>query len=101
MCFFRSRRLCPHCRRASDEETSAWTAVGCALCHGGYRGRVGLFQVMPITAELQSLISAGADVQTLARQACAEGVRSVYEDGCDKVRQGLTTWAEVHGAAHA
>ena len=95
------RRLCPHCRRASDEQASAWTAVGCALCHGGYRGRVGLFQVMPITAELQSLISAGADVQTLARQACAEGVRSVYEDGCDKVRQGLTTWAEVHGAAHA
>jgi type II secretory ATPase GspE/PulE/Tfp pilus assembly ATPase PilB-like protein len=50
---------------------------------------------------MQSLISAGADVQTLSRQAREEGVRSVFEDGCDKARHGLTTLAEVHGVAHA
>jgi type IV pilus assembly protein PilB len=95
------RRLCTHCRIAPTPSTPTWAASGCAHCHDGYRGRLGLFQVMPITAEMQRLISAGADVQTLARQARDEGVRSVFEDGCDKARLGLTTLAEVHGAAHA
>jgi type IV pilus assembly protein PilB len=95
------RRLCPHCRIPPTPATPTWTACGCAHCHEGYRGRLGLFQVMPITAELQRLISAGADVQTLARQARDEGVRSVFDDGCDKARHGLTTLTEVHGAAHA
>jgi type IV pilus assembly protein PilB len=95
------RRLCPHCRVAPEAPGSTWTALGCTLCHEGYRGRLGLFQVMPISAAMQRLISAGADVQTLSRQACEEGVRSVFEDGCDKARQGLTTLSEVHSVAHA
>ncbi|NBU45707.1 MAG: type II/IV secretion system protein, partial [Betaproteobacteria bacterium] len=95
------RRLCTHCRIPPDTEAGTWTALGCHLCHEGYRGRVGLFQVMPISATMQGLISAGADVQTLSRQAQEEGVRSVFEDGCDKARQGLTTLTEVQGAAHA
>jgi len=95
------RRLCTHCRIPPDTEAGTWTALGCHLCHEGYRGRVGLFQVMPVSATMQGLISAGADVQTLSRQAQEEGVRSVFEDGCDKARQGLTTLTEVQGAAHA
>jgi type IV pilus assembly protein PilB len=95
------RRLCPHCRVPPSADSDTWIARGCASCHEGYRGRTGLFQVMPISATMQSLISAGADVQTLSRQAREEGVRSVFEDGCDKARHGLTTLAEVHGVAHA
>ena len=95
------RRLCPHCRVPPNVDSDAWTARGCSSCHQGYRGRTGLFQVMPISATMQTLISAGADVQTLSRQAREEGVRSVFEDGCDKARQGLTTLAEVHEVAHA
>ena len=95
------RRLCPHCRIPPAVAGDTWAAAGCDHCHEGYRGRLGLFQVMPISATMQSLISAGADVQTLTRQARDEGVRSVFEDGCEKARQGLTTLAEVHGAAHA
>jgi type IV pilus assembly protein PilB len=95
------RRLCPHCRVPPSADSDAWTARGCASCHEGYRGRTGLFQVMPISATMQSLISAGADVQTLSRQAREEGIRSVFEDGCDKARQGLTTLAEVREVAHA
>ncbi len=56
--------------------------------------------MMPISAALQHLISTGADVQTLSRQAQQEGVRSVFEDGCEKARQGLTTMDEVRGVAH-
>ena len=95
------RRLCPHCRVPPDTPAGTWTARGCPHCHEGYRGRMGLFQVMPISATMQSLISAGADVQTLSRQAREEGVRSVFEDGYDKARQGLTTLSEVQGVAHA
>ena len=49
---------------------------------------------------MQGLISRGADVQSLARQAAEEGVRSVFEDGCDKVRAGLTHPDEVRSVAH-
>ncbi|MBU3652818.1 MAG: type II/IV secretion system protein [Limnohabitans sp.] len=95
------RRLCTHCRVPPDTLNSAWQARGCAACHEGYRGRIGLFQVMPISTRMQGLISAGADVQTLAQQAREEGVRSVYEDGCDKAQAGHTDLHEVRSAAHA
>ena len=95
------RRLCPHCRVACETDRGTWSARGCAHCHEGYRGRLGLFQVMPISDAMQTLISAGADVQTLSRQARDEGVRTVYQDGYDKARQGLTTLAEVNGVADA
>jgi type IV pilus assembly protein PilB len=94
------RRLCPHCRLAPTTPDGPWMAQGCPACHEGYRGRLGLFQMMPISAHMQHLISTGADVQTLSRQAQQEGVRSVFEDGCDKARQGLTTMDEVRGVAH-
>ena len=95
------RRLCPHCRVPPDTDSDTWSARGCPECHEGYRGRLGLFQVLPISATMQGLISAGADVQTLSRQARDEGVHTVFEDGCEKVRQGLTTLSEVRGVAHA
>ena len=94
------RRLCLHCRIPPASPGAAWQPRGCPACHEGYRGRIGLFQVMPISAAMQGLISQGADVQSLARQAAEEGVRSVFEDGCDKVRAGLTHPDEVRSVAH-
>jgi type IV pilus assembly protein PilB len=95
------RRLCPHCCVPPSRDDGDWTPRGCPACHEGFRGRIGLFQVMPISAAMQGLISAGADVQTLSQQARSEGVRSVFEDGCDKARAGLTHLSEVRQAAHA
>jgi type IV pilus assembly protein PilB len=92
------RRLCPVCR--SQTSDGAWQATGCPQCKGGYRGRVGLFEVLPISPAMQSLVLSGADSLTLQRQARAEGVTSMREDGLTRVRQGQTTWLEVEGATH-
>ena len=95
------RRLCLACRVQSSQGTVGWQAVGCAACHDGYRGRIGLYQVMPVSKAMQTLIAQAAPVSSLAAQAHADGVRSVWEDGQDKIRQGLTSNAEVQGAADA
>ncbi|NLD69744.1 MAG: type IV-A pilus assembly ATPase PilB [Limnobacter sp.] len=75
--------------------------VGCERCNGsGYKGRVGIYQVMPITEEMQKLILAGGNALQIAAQAELEGVRDLRRSGLMKVMQGLTSIEEVLGATN-
>ena len=106
------RQLCRHCRQPQPLHASQWLAaglpetelasrpqawqpVGCAHCHLGYRGRTGIFQLMPIGCELQDAMlqqAVGHQLQGLARQL---GMRSLRQAGLRKVLQGETSLQEV------
>ncbi len=107
-----ARRLCPNCKAPVDmpkkamldagfqpaELDGSWInyrPVGCSACNNGYKGRVGIYQVMPITEELQRIILRDGSALDIARQAQAEGVRSLRQSGLHKVKQGLTSIEEV------
>ncbi len=84
--------------RPADLDGS-WTLYGpgsCDRCKGsGYKGRVGIYQVMPVSEAMQRLIMSGATALDLAKQAKTEGVRDLRESGLLKVKQGLTSLDEV------
>jgi type IV pilus assembly protein PilB len=84
---------------AEDEIDGSWrpyAAVGCERCKGsGYKGRVGIYQVMPITDEMRRLIMRGGNAMEIADQARLEGVRDLRQSGLLKVKQGLTSLEEV------
>ena len=107
-----ARRLCMVCRETIDLPREAlmdagfkdedldgsWTpyrAVGCSACNGGYKGRVGIYQVMPISEEIQQIILRDGSALDIARQSESEGVRSLRRSGLGKVMQGLTSLEEV------
>jgi type IV pilus assembly protein PilB len=70
--------------------------VGCSRCRGsGYRGRIGLYEVMLVTEEIRSLIVRQASSADVTKVAVAQGMRTLREDGLLKARQGLTSLAEV------
>ena len=107
-----ARRLCT-CKKPIDVPNQAlldagfteadldgsWTLYGpgsCDRCKGtGYKGRVGIYQVMPISEATQRLIMSGAGEMDLAEQAAREGVKTLRESGLLKVKQGLTSLDEV------
>ena len=69
---------------------------GCERCRGaGYKGRVGIYQVMPISEEIQRIILRDGSAMDIAAQAKAEGVRSLRESGLHKVKMGMTSLEEV------
>jgi len=75
--------------------------VGCERCNGGgYKGRVGIYQLMPISEELERLILASASALDLEEQAQREGIRNLRQSGLMKVRQGLTSLEEVLGCTN-
>jgi type IV pilus assembly protein PilB len=107
-----ARRLCPNCKAPVDmpkkalldagfkpaELDGSWInyrPVGCSACNNGYKGRVGIYQVMPITEDLQRVILRDGSALEIAEQARADGVRSLRESGLHKVKQGLTSLEEV------
>jgi type IV pilus assembly protein PilB len=106
-----ARRLCEDCRRpitvgadelrsngfdAASEDVDAYEAVGCVRCGGiGYRGRVGLYEVMVLSSELRSLILRKASREEVATAAVSAGMRRMREDGLEKVCQGITSIQEV------
>ena len=65
------------------------------MCNSGYKGRVGLYQVMPITEEIQRIILRDGSALEIAEQASKEGVRSLREAGLYKAKLGLTSLEEV------
>ena len=108
------RRLCVHCRKPmvvsahllkelglqsmSHQATAQhhfYSAEGCSQCYKGYWGRIGLFQLMPITSALQHLILQNASRQELATQAEKEGVCSLRHAGLLQASLGITSLAEV------
>ncbi len=107
-----ARRLCENCKKPADypresllragfkdtELDGSWKpyrAVGCSACTNGYKGRVGLYQVMPITEAIQRIILAEGTALDIAQQAQKEGVRDLRQAGLVKVRSGVTTLEEV------
>jgi type IV pilus assembly protein PilB len=83
----------------------SWTLYGpggCDRCKGsGYKGRVGLYQVMPITEAIQRIVMANGTALDVAAQAKKEGVKDLRESGLLKVKQGLTSLEEVLGTTNA
>ncbi|HWI18823.1 MAG TPA: type IV-A pilus assembly ATPase PilB [Vicinamibacterales bacterium] len=107
-----ARRLCENCKAPADYPREAMTkagfeesdfdgswkpyrAVGCSNCNNGYRGRVGLYQVMPISEEIQRIILAQGNAMDIEQQARREGVRDLRQAGLVKIKAGLTTLEEV------
>jgi len=107
-----ARRLCENCKTQADYPREAllragfaetdldgswkpYRAVGCSACTNGYKGRVGLYQVMPITEAIQRIILAEGTSMDIATQAQKEGVRDLRQSGLVKVRSGATTLEEV------
>jgi len=107
-----ARRLCENCKKPTDypresllkagfaetELDGSWKpyrAVGCSSCTNGYKGRVGLYQVMPITEAIQRIILAEGTALDIAVQAQKEGVRDLRQAGLVKVRAGMTSLEEV------
>jgi type IV pilus assembly protein PilB len=106
------RRLCMHCRRQYTPEAEVlrslniteaeagslpfYKAVGCDQCnHTGYRGRLGIYEVMKITDKLRRLISQKVSEDALREAAISGGMLSLGEDGLAKVRSGFTTVEEL------
>jgi type IV pilus assembly protein PilB len=80
----------------SGPSIRTYKGKGCQVCHStGYRGRVGIFEVLEVTPKIQALITAKADSDTILRQAVQEGMTTMLNDGLAKVQQGVTTIEEV------
>ena len=74
---------------------------GCPKCNGtGYKGRAPIYEVLQMSEQLRSLVLAGADLDTIRKQARKEGMRTLRESGIELVRQGITTIDEVLGASN-
>ena len=107
-----ARKLCESCKKPADYPRESllragfkaedldgnwkpFRAVGCSACNNGYKGRVGIYQVMPITEAIQRIILSEGNAPDIAKQAQAEGVRDLRQSGLVKVRAGATTLEEV------
>ncbi len=114
-----ARRLCKSCKHPVDipkeallgagfkeeELDGSWTLYGpkeggCDLCNDGYKGRVGIYQVMPISDEMSRIIMKNGTSHDIADQAQREGVRDLRQSGLLKVKQGLTSLAEVEACTN-
>ncbi len=83
-------------REDEVDELEVYEPVGCSQCHEGYKGRVGIYQVMPISEEMQRIILSGGNALDMAEQARKEGIADLRESGLNKVRQGITSLAEIN-----
>ncbi len=108
-----ARRLCEHCKKVDDVPKEAllaegfsekdiaggiriYKASGCDRCTDGYKGRVGIFQVMPISEEMGRIIMAGGSSMELEKQAKKEGIQNLRESGLEKVKAGITCLDEIN-----
>ncbi len=108
-----ARRLCPHCKEpeqvprealleegfdteAIESGLTLYRAVGCERCTNGYRGRVGIFQVMEVSDEIGRLIMEGGNAIQIAEQTHLEGAADLRASGLRKVKAGLTSLEEVN-----
>src|SRR5262249_34827000 len=106
------RTLCPHCKQPGPVDADGWKEItrpwrvtppskiyfpkGCLECRNtGYMGRVGIYEILTLTAGLRDLIRPAAELDPLRDQARKEGMRSLRLSGAEKVHTGLTTIDEV------
>ena len=105
-----ARTLCESCKKPvhltaevlrengfrTDEDIEGFEPAGCSRCSGtGYKGRLGLYEVMPVTEEIRKLAIERASADRLAAEAARHGMRRLRDDGLEKVRAGRTSVAEV------
>jgi type IV pilus assembly protein PilB len=107
-----ARKLCENCKKPADYPRESmlkagfkpedldgnwkpYRAVGCSACNNGYKGRVGVYQVMPITEAIQRIILSEGTALDIAKQCAVEGVRDLRQSALIKVRAGVTTLEEV------
>ncbi|MGB0845611.1 MAG: GspE/PulE family protein, partial [Thiolinea sp.] len=106
-----ARRLCEKCKKPADipgdvlkqigfskEELPhlvVYEAAGCTQCSQGYKGRVGIYQVMPISTEMGRMVMDGGNSLDIAELAQKEGINDLRQSGIEKVRQGITSIAEL------
>jgi type IV pilus assembly protein PilB len=108
-----ARRLCNNCKRSielpghallaegfTDEEIQEgielFEAVGCNECTEGYKGRVGIYQVMPMSEQIQTIVLQGGSALQIAEAAAAAGVRDLRRSALDKIKAGVTSLAEIN-----
>jgi type IV pilus assembly protein PilB len=105
-----TRMLCPHCKRRAIVpaevlresgyralvDLEAYEAVGCRRCSGsGYRGRLGLYEVMTVSPEIQRMALERRPAEEICEVAARQGMRRLRDDGLEKVKQGRTSIAEI------
>ncbi|MDZ4261322.1 MAG: ATPase, T2SS/T4P/T4SS family, partial [Pseudomonadota bacterium] len=107
-----ARRLCNQCKKPVNLPREAlieegfkeadiagikiYAPVGCDQCADGYKGRVGIYQVMPVTEAIGRIIMEGGNAMQIADQAQKEGVPDLRESGLRKVKQGVTSMEEIN-----
>ena len=107
-----ARRLCDKCKKEENlptellikegfkpeeaEGLTTYKAVGCDYCTNGYKGRVGVFQVMPVSEAMEDLIIKGGLTTELEEQSALEGVLTLRESGLKKVADGITSIEEIN-----
>jgi len=112
-----ARRLCNNCKKPLELPKEALLRagfqeseldglvlngpVGCDICNGGYKGRVGIYQVMPVSEAIGEIIMRGGNQLDIERQAKKEGVPDLRQAGLKKVRDGVTSLEEVEGVTNA
>lgn len=107
------RKLCMHCKVPRDDITAKsmmelgfssddvesitlYKALGCAQCSKGYKGRVGLFEVLPMSKKIGQIIMDGGNSLDILHQAQTEGMLTIYQSGLEKMKQGVTSIEEVN-----
>ena len=107
-----ARKLCEQCKTEDDAPQEAlleegftkselknltiFKAVGCDQCTAGYKGRVGIYQVMPVSEEMGRIIMEGGNAMQLADQAAKEGVADLRASGLRKVKSGIISLEEIN-----
>ena len=107
-----ARRLCNHCKQPEEvpreallqegftedevDNVTPYRAVGCDKCNDGYKGRCGIYQVMPVSEDMGRIIMSGGNAMDLAEQASKEGVPDLRESGLKKVKDGVTSLEEIN-----
>jgi type IV pilus assembly protein PilB len=105
------RLLCPYCKDLDDTPNEIllregfksfelhllkiYKARGCIHCRDGYKGRTGIYEVLPISKDMAELINANASSLTLKKQASKEKILSLRDSGLEKIRQGMTSLSEL------
>jgi type IV pilus assembly protein PilB len=106
------RRLCSHCKQPLDipkeallkegfkeeelDDLTIYGPIGCDQCNGGYKGRVGIYQVMPISEAMGKLIMEGGNALQLADLSKSEGVNDLHASGLIKIKQGILSLEELN-----
>ena len=107
-----ARKLCDKCKQQEDlpvellvkegfseddaKKLKAYKAVGCDSCVAGYKGRVGIFQVMPISEAMEKLIILGCSTKELEDQSAKEGILTLRQSGLEKIKSGITSIEEIN-----